>query len=306
MKVYINPKSIGTSNFEYLKNQFPNVVYIVNEEEAYLAEVVVIMPDFFKHHDINQFKSLKWVQLLMAGYDNFDFSIFAGKDVVVSNAVDVFSVSIAEDVITKILVINRNVKHYVNDMYLGKWNPIRKEPELTGSTVGIVGAGSIGIEVAKRLKSFDTKVIGYKRKAEAVRFFDEIYTGNEGLEKVIRESDYLIIAVPLTKETMHLINKERISWMKPNSVIINVARGKIVDQDALVDALNAGKIRGAGLDVTTPEPLPKEHPLWKMSQVFITPHNASSSPFMQRRLMELVLHNLERYVNNNTVDYIIF
>ena len=191
-------------------------------------------------------------------------------------------------------------------MYLGEWNPIRKEPELTGSTVGIVGAGSIGIEVAKRLKSFDTKVIGYKRKAEAVRFFDEIYTGNEGLEIVIRESDYLIIAVPLTKETMHLINKERISWMKSSAVLINVARGKIVDQDALVDALNAGKLRGAGLDVTTPEPLPKDHPLWKMSQVFITPHNASSSPFMQRRLMELVLHNLERYVNNNTVDYIIF
>jgi phosphoglycerate dehydrogenase-like enzyme len=105
---------------------------------------------------------------------------------------------------------------------------------------------------------------------------------------------------------MFLINKERISWMKPNALLINVARGKIVDQDALVEALNSGKIRGAGLDVTTPEPLPKDHPLWKMNQVFITPHNASSSPLMQKRLMELIIHNLDRYINNKEVDYIIF
>ena len=306
MYIYINPKSIGTSHFEYLKHHFQSINFIVSEEDAHLAEVAVIMPDFFKHHDINQFHSLKWVQLLMAGYDNFDFSMFVGKDIIVTNAVDVFSVSIAEDVLTKILVLNRNVKHYVNSMDLGEWNPIRKEPELTGSTVGIVGAGSIGIEVAKRVKSFDTKVIGYKRKAVDVPFFDEIYTGNEGLEKVIRESDYLIIAIPLTKETMNLINKERISWMKPSALLINVARGKVIDQDALVEALNLGKIRGVGLDVTTPEPLPKEHPLWKINQVFITPHNASSSPYMQKRLMDLVIHNLNKYVNNEKLDYIIF
>lgn len=306
MLVYINPKSIGHTQFELLLNEFPNVEFITDEHLAHLAEVCVIMPNFFIDHSIESFHNLKWVQLLMAGYDNFDFSPFYGKGILVSNAVDIFSKSIAEDVFTKILVINRNVKHYIRSMESETWDPIRKEPELTNSTVGIIGAGSIGKEVAKRFKAFDAYVIGYKRTKAKIDYFDEILTGDSGLENLLKRSDYVIVAVPLNEETKDLMNKERIGWMKKNVILINVARGQVINQDALVTALKENKIRGAGLDVTTPEPLPKGHPLWKMDNVFITPHNASSSPFMQERLQKLIVHNLNRYLKGLEPDYIVF
>jgi len=306
MKVYLNPHSIGQTRFDELKKTFPSVEFIEHGDLLYEVEVAIIMPDFFKHHDINRFHQLKWVQLLMAGYDNFDFSGFAGKQIVITNAVDIFSTSIAEDVLTKILVLNRNVKHYLESMKQAIWEPIRMEPELIHKTIGIIGTGSIGREVAKRMKSFDMFVIGYRRTLEKVLYFDEIFVGNDGLKKVISESDYLVLAVPLTNDTMNLMNQESISWMKPDALLINVARGKIVDQEALYEALYTKKIRGAGLDVTTPEPLPKDHPLWKLENVFITPHNASSSPYMQPRLYQLIIHNLHRYLNHQKVDYIVY
>lgn len=305
MKVYINPNSIGHARYENLKSRFSMVDFIDKDEESFDAEVLIIMPDFFKNHDIHLYKNVKWIQLLMAGYDNFDFSLFEGKNIVFTNAVDIFSTSIAEDVLTKILVINRHVKHYLECMNEGSWEPIRKEPELIHQNIGIIGTGSIGREVAKRMKSFDMNVLGFRRSQKPVLYFDEIYVGNDGLKTLIAKSDYLVLAVPLTPETLFLMNEERLSWMKPEALLINVARGKIVDQEALYQALVAKKIRGAGLDVTYPEPLPKDNPLWKLDNVFITPHNASSSPHMQERLFQLVIHNLNRYLNKQTVDYII-
>ncbi len=306
MLVYMNPKSIGTANFESLKSEFPTVQFITEDTMADQAEVCVIMPNYFVDYSIETFHQLKWVQLLMAGYDNFDFSPFKDRGILVSNAVDIFSISLAEDVFTKIFVINRNVKYYLDSMKIESWDPIRKEPELTNSTVGIIGAGSIGKEAAKRLKAFDCKVLGYKRTKTKVEYFDEILTGEAGLESMLKRSDYVIVAVPLTDETRNLLNKERLGWMKSTAVLINVARGPVIDQEALVEVLQEKRIRAAGLDVTTPEPLPKGHPLWKMENVFITPHNASSSPFMQKRLKELVVHNLRKYLEGKEPDYIVY
>lgn len=306
MKVYINPLSIGQTNFRDLIAQFPQIDIIAEDSLAHEADVCVIMPNFFRDYDIKDFHQLKWVQLLMAGYDNFDFSPFEGRDIIVSNAVDIFSISIAEDVLTKILVLNRNVKYYIDSMKERIWKPIRKEPEITGSTFGIIGTGSIGKEIAKRVKAFDCKVIGYRRNDDQVEFFDQIFTGEQGLETLLKQSDYVVVAVPLTDDTKNLLNQKRIGWMKTNALLINVARGAIVNQDALVEALKSRRIRGAGLDVTTPEPLPKDHPLWNLDNVFITPHNASSSPFMQNRLKDLVVHNLTKYIDGLEPDYIVY
>jgi len=306
MHVYFNPKSLGRTYSQELIDSFPGVTFITDPEEAYLSEVIAVMPDFFKDQDLSKFKNLKFVQLLMAGYDNFDFSPFEGRDIYVSNAVDIFSTSIAEDVLTKIFVLNRNVKHYLEMMNSGTWSPIRKEPELTGSTVGILGTGSIGKETAKRMKSFDTTVLGYRTKKEEVEFFDEIFTGNDGLEELLKRSDYVVVAIPLNQNTTHLLDEHKLSLMKEDALLINVARGKVIDQDALVKILENKKIRGAGLDTLTPEPLPSDHPLWKMDHVFITPHNASSSPYMQVRLKNLIVKNLQHYLDKTPIEYIVF
>lgn len=306
MYVYFNPKSIGHIYTEELIKTFPNITFITDPKDAYLSDVIAVMPDFFTDQDLNRFDKLKFVQLLMAGYDNFDFSPFEDKDIIVSNAVDIFSTSIAEDVLTKIFVINRNVKHYLEMMNSGTWSPIRKEPELIGSTIGILGTGSIGKETAKRLKSFDTHILGYRTKNEPVEYFDEILTGNEGLEELLKRSDYVIVAIPLSEKTFHLLDESKLSLMKEEALLINVARGKVIDQEALVRVLQAKKIRGAGLDTLTPEPLPRDHPLWSMENVFITPHNASSSPYMQVRLKDLIVKNLKHFIENSPIEYVVF
>ena len=297
---------MGKVNYPKLLERFNDVDFVDTLDDNLDVEVMVTMNSTLKNINIDQYKNLKWIQLLMAGYDNVDVDGYKNRGILVSNARDVFSTSIAEDVFSKILFFNRNTKFYLESMKSGNWSPIKKEPELFGSTVSVLGTGSIGQEVAKRMKAFGvSKILGYKSSAAKVPYFDETYTGERGLETVIKEADYLIIALPLTDETYHLIDSEKISWMKENALLINVARGNIVDQDSLIEALKHKRIRGAGLDVTSPEPLPKTSALWNLENVFITPHNASSSPYMKQRLYDLTNENLALYLTNKKPKYLL-
>lgn len=306
MKVYVDKKMMGRTNYPKLIEKFKDIEFVDEIESNYDIEVMIIMNSTVKNLDFEKYHNLKWIQLLMAGYDNVDIENLKNKGIMVSNARDIFSISIAEDVFSKILYFNRNTKHYLDSMKSQTWEPIKKEPEIFGSTVSIIGTGSIGQEIAKRMKAFGVnRVFGYKKKIEEVPYFDEIFTDEEGLNFMIQAADYLILALPLTKETYHFIDDKKIALMKESAVLINVARGNIIDQAALVKALKQKQIRGAGLDVTTPEPLPKNHDLWKLGNVFITPHNASSSPFMKDRLYQMSKDNLERYIKNQKPKYLL-
>lgn len=306
LKVYVDKKMMGRNNYPKLIEQFKNIDFVDELDKNYDIEVMIIMNSTVKHLNFNKYNNLKWIQLLMAGYDNIDVEDLKNKGIMVSNARDIFSISIAEDVFSKILYFNRNTRYYINSMISQTWEPIKKEPEIFNSTVSIIGTGSIGQEVAKRMKAFGVKKIyGYKKQQAQVRFFDEIFTDESGLHYMIKEADYLVIALPLTNETYHFIDAEKIALMKQSAVLINVARGNIVDQEALVKALKQKQIHAAGLDVTTPEPLPKNHELWSLENVFITPHNASSSPYMKDRLYEMSKDNLERYLNKQKPKYLL-
>ncbi|PKK96722.1 MAG: D-2-hydroxyacid dehydrogenase, partial [Tenericutes bacterium HGW-Tenericutes-3] len=212
------------------------------------------------------------------------------------------SIQIAEDVFSKILYFNRNIQKHIKHMEnkLWKFEPVRYE--IAHATIGILGTGSIGLEVAKRMKAFDTKVLGYKKTRQNVPYFDEIYTDKKGLEKIYKESDYIIIALPLTTETYHLIDENAISLMKDSSVIINVARGDIIDQKALINALKSKKIRAAGLDVMSPEPLPIDDGLWHLENVLLTPHNASSSPYVNQRLINNTIETIQHYLSHQNFN----
>ncbi len=305
MDAFISWKVLGDAMLNQLETEFPEVNFIRDVEAGREAEVAIVMPNFFVDKNFDKYSKLRFIQLLMAGYDSFDLKQAEAKDIIVCNAQDIFSISVAEDAITKILVLNRNVKHYVMAMNNKEWKPIRKEPELTGSVIGILGTGSIGKELATKLKAFNTRVLGYGRKLKQVSGYDEIFTGETGLEYVLQNSDYVIVALPLTETTYHLLDENRLNMMKETALLINVARGDIIDQEALIKALREKKIRGAGLDVTTPEPLSKDNELWDLDNIFITPHNASSSPYMQERLTELVRINLHRYLNKQELLFII-
>lgn len=305
MIVYIDMRFFRDEHLHTLKNTFQDMTFITNRMDALDAEIAIVTPPFIQKETIKPFKHLKWIQLLTAGYDNADLESAKEKRMLVTNAQDVFSIAIAEDIISKILVFNRNIKQHVEHMSMGRWQYLNVTHDLHQSKVGILGSGSIGRETAIRLKAFGCETIGYRQKDTPQDGFDHIVTGEKGLKELLTESDYVIIALPLNEDTHHLLNDKRLSWIKDDAVIINVARGEIIDQAALIKHLDHNRFRGVGLDVTTPEPLPSTHPLWKYPNVFITPHNASASPMMSDRLFQVVFENLMRYHRQEPLVYLI-
>ncbi|MFP4478933.1 MAG: NAD(P)-dependent oxidoreductase [Candidatus Izemoplasmatales bacterium] len=306
MKIFIDKKFIPKDEYQILIDMFPQVEFVHDFDKHKDIEVFFGLNALLESVDIDQYKNLKWIQLYMAGFDNVDVQGLKSKGLLVSNARDIFSITIAEDIISKILYFNRNIKDFVENMKTKTWQPIWKDPEIYKSTIGIIGTGSIGQETAKRLQSFSPKaILGHRRINQPVEYFNQIFTGEDGLEEVIKNSDYLILAMPLNDETKHMIDKEKLLLMKKNALLINVARGQVIVQDDLIDVLENNLIRGAALDVTDPEPLPKDSKLWDLDNVFISPHNASSSEYMVKRLFDLTLENLKLYMEGKEVKYLL-
>ncbi len=305
VKIYID-SSILKSRFNIIAEAYSNHEITDKVDESFDALGIIVYPNYVIKENIEKYKNLKWIQIFSAGFNTIDLDYLRENNIVLTNAKDVYNKPIAEDVITKILTFNRNVNKYYENMKTSLWKRYNNEYELTSSTVGIIGVGSIGLEIAKRLKGFETKIIGYRRKPNKEEYFDEIFTGEEGLNKLLKESDYVVIALPLNKETYGMINLEKLKLMKKESLLINIARGEIVNQDDLIYALENNLIRGAALDVLVSEPLPIDNKLWKMDNVFITPHNSFSSPYTINRLVDLLINNIKRFVNDekllNIVD----
>jgi len=168
---------------------------------------------------------------------------------------------------------------------------------LIGKTVGIIGVGKTGRELAIRAKAFGMRVLGHRRSAQDAEGVDRMYAEarGEGIDELLAESDYVVLATPLSDATHHLISAREFGLMKPSAVIINMARGAVIDTDALLHALRSGQIAGAGLDVFDQEPLPSDSPLWDEPKVLITPHTTPQVPDRNGRSLEMILENARRY-----------
>jgi phosphoglycerate dehydrogenase-like enzyme len=305
MTIYVDPKLIGRRNFRKLENHFSQVNFVTDVNHPKDIEALITMPQIVKEMVISDYPKLKWIQFLMAGYDGIDLDSFRRRNIDFCNAQDIFSKSIAEDVFAKIFYFNRNIKYYIESKNEKIWEPIREEPEIAKSTVLILGVGSIGKELAKRFKAFEAYIIGYRSRDIMEDNFDEIITSEEDLNMAIQRADYVILALPLTDMTTYMFNKDKLSMMKSTALLINVARGKVIKQSDLVKSLINKDIRGAGLDVFDPEPLAESSPLWDLENVYITPHNASSSPYMRDRLFDMIVMNLSLYLSGKPVKYIL-
>ena len=305
MKIFIDKKAFKIENFDRIANQLKVHEIITEVEKGYDSEIIIVEPSYCIRENLEKYKNLKWIQSLRAGFDTVDLDYIRERNIVFTNAKDVYSISIAEDVIAKILVLNRNVKTYIKNMENEEWLPNFNEPEIYNSTVGIIGMGSIAKEIAKRIKAFNTTVLGYRRTNKEEEYFDQILTGEDGLNQLLKVSDYVILTVPLNNGTKHMINKEKLDLMKPSALLINIARGAVVVQEYLITALKEKTIRGAGLDVVMPEPLPKGNELWSLDNVYLTPHCSPASPHINTRLTDLILENLRRYLENKELLHIV-
>lgn len=302
MKVFLDKRYVKIELYESFMAEYDKHEFVFDVEKSYDCHIIITVPSYLTHDVLEKYKNLKWIELITAGYDGIDLAYLKHKGILLTYAKDVFSIQIAEDVFSKILYFNRHLKNHMKNQEKHLWKFQKSDHELYGSTIGIIGTGSIGKHVAERMKAFKTKVIGYKRHLEHIEFFDKIYTTTDGLYELLKESDYIIIAIPLTKETKYLIDAKALSVMKKNALIVNVARGEIIDQIALKKALMNQQIRGAALDVTSPEPLSKDDTLWDLDNCLITPHNASSSPKVDIRIAIEIIDTFKKYLDQIELD----
>lgn len=233
-------------------------------------------------------------------------------DVLFTNSAGVHAPPMADTVLAMILHFSRGLDYAVRSQARGQWgrapfDTAESDPrEIDGSAVGVIGFGGIGREVARRVVPLGARVLGLKRTPAESPPGVELCYGREGLERIVQECRYVVVTAPETDETRGMLDRRSIDSMRPDAVLINVARGSLVDQDALTAALREKRLRGAGLDVFAREPLPPSDPLWKLPNVLITPHVSAYTDRYWDREIALITDNLERYVDgrplNNLVD----
>ncbi|MGE4321331.1 MAG: D-2-hydroxyacid dehydrogenase [Acholeplasmataceae bacterium] len=303
MKIFLETTYMNKNSYQVIIDTYKEHTFTFVEESDCEAIVGVFHGKDLSYFD--QFKNLKWFLLITAGFDHIDLDYFKKRNITVTNGQGVYDIQIAEDVIAKMLFFNRRMDQYHDQMKSHLWKHQAPHYELYQNQVLILGAGSIGQLIAKRLKSFEMDIIGYKRTFESLPNFDHIITSNDDLETYLKTCDYLIVSLPLNQHTKHFVSDHRLSLLKPTCLIVNIARGEIIDQDALIKYLKAKKIRGAALDVVTPEPLPKDHELWDIDQVFLSPHNASASPMMHQRRLDLVFDLLQMYREEKPLKHVV-
>ncbi len=259
------------------------------------AEIYVDWAYDFYGEIVERGDSIKWIQSLSAGVDMLPMDLIERRGIAVTNAGGIHKIQISENVFGYMLMFARGLNRLYDDQKEKKWDKSIRTFELYEKTLGIIGAGSIGSETARLGKAFGMKVIGLRKSGRNEEYYDVMYD-NGGLDKLLAASDFVVSCIPLTGETRHMLGEHEFEVMKDTAYFINISRGGVVDEAALIRALREGKIRGAGLDVFEEEPLPVQSPLWDMPNVLITPHSAGSTDRYMERAMALFNDNLSRYL----------
>ncbi len=262
---------------------------LLQEAEAYFG--IRVLPDL-----VARSPKLRWVQLVAHGVDHIRGDIMNGG-VTVTTGQGTFAPVIAEHVLLMMLMLERQAPRLLASQRQRQWEHLYPG-EMEGKTVGLVGLGSIGLAVARAARGFGMRVLAIKKTAFTrgdTPGVDEAVSP-DSLPHLLKHSDFVVLCLPLTAETRHIIGREELRTMKPTAYLINVARGPVVDEAALTQALQEGWIAGAGLDVFEKEPLPAESPLWGLPNTIVSPHMAGLSDRFVERSTSLLCENLGRYI----------
>jgi phosphoglycerate dehydrogenase-like enzyme len=277
---------VGDS-IEALRAAAPNAGVIFNwsGSRALLREVFLISP------------KVRWVHSRSAGLDSLLFPELVESPVPLTNGTGVFSGSLGEFALAAILYFAKDFRRMIRNQAAGRWEQF-DITEIAGQTVGIIGYGDIGRAVATRVRAMGMHVLAVKRHPPAAREVDplveQIYTPKHRVEMISR-CDYVVVAAPLTPETKSMVSTAEFAAMKPSAVIINVGRGPVIDEEPMLKALTEGRIKGAGLDVFTHEPLPAGHPFYQLENVLLSPHCADHTADWLDQAMRFFLDNFERF-----------
>ncbi|WP_248517991.1 D-2-hydroxyacid dehydrogenase [Salinarchaeum laminariae] len=246
--------------------------------------------------------AVEWVHSIQAGVDRFPQAEFEAEGITLTNSTGIHGESVGETVLGYMTAFARNLHAYRSAQERSEWaDPEWDRPfTLDGESVCVVGLGTIGQGVAERATWMGMDVRGVRRTPDPVPIVDEVY-GHEGLHTALMDARFVVLAVPLTPSTRRMIGPAELAAMDDDAYLINVARGGVVVQDALVSALEDDQLAGAALDVFQEEPLPEESPLWEMDEVIVTPHSAARTRDYFRDIADIVLDNVERQADGLTL-----
>ena len=253
---------------------------------------------------IDRAQNLKWMAVYSAGIDQKRYVDAMQRGIRLTSSAGAQAEAVGLACVTGVLALARGVPHWLAAQQRHEWSPLRGRdvpPDIPGQTAVIVGTGYIGSVIARVLQAAGMKTIGIRRSVAPANYFDQMLPPT-ALDGLLPACDWLVIACPLAPETRNLIDARRLALMKPTAGIANIARGEIVDEAALVAALQAGRLRHAYLDVFHTEPLPAESPLWRLPNVLISPHNAGASTGTYARGVEIFLRNLDSYLTGRVLE----
>jgi D-2-hydroxyacid dehydrogenase (NADP+) len=301
------PEALARRYCEGIRSAFPGLrvtlVDHVAKADPYLADMDVLIthgPYLADRadHVLGDAPKLKWIQGIGTGVDNFADRPVLREDVIITNIHGVHGAPMSEAAFGAMLALSRRIARSVRNQDRCKWEawPSRL---LTGKTIGIFGVGSIAETVAPRCKAFDMTVIGISSATRPVAGFDRMVHRSELLDAA-RELDYLLLLTPYSPATHHIVGTEIFDAMKPESYLINHARGGVVDEAALLIALQTGRIAGAALDVFETEPLPQDHPFWGMQNVIITCHQSATHEGTVQTNLPVIIENLHKFLGGDT------
>ena len=300
---------------ERLRRDFPQleVVHLSSydrvTEEIAGADIAIAWS--LRGEQIQAAKKLKWIHSTATAVHGLMSPELRASDIVVTNARDVHGPVVAEHAMALAFALTKRLpqavryqqqKHWAqHDL----WEASPRPRELNGATMTIVGLGGIGRPLAGLASAVGMRVVGVREHPERPCEGVDVMYGLDGLDEALRESDIVVLAIPVTSKTHHLVNAERLAQLRPEAYLINVGRGVLIDEDALVHALRAKRFAGAALDVTTEEPLPPESPLWEMESVLITPHIAGLTEFMWERHYGHYSENLRRFLAGEPLLWVV-
>ena len=250
---------------------------------------------------------LRWLQQIGAGSNwLMDYPEVVEKDIILTTASGIHAIPISEHVLALILNLSRDIQRGIRDQIKHRWNRKRLVTELEDATMGLIGVGRIGEKTAEKAKALNMRVLGIRRNPNRSSPWVDQMFAPDNLMEMLPQADWVVIAAPLTQQTKGMIGERDLTAMKKSACLINIARGPLVQEKALIKALQEGWIAGAGLDVFEEEPLPEDSPLWDMDNVIITAHYAGLTPQYNDRLIEIFTENLRRYQSGepliNVVD----
>lgn len=301
MKVWINAP-FSAENLEMIKQAAKGCDVFTGGETIPDAEIIVGQPA-----ETTEFTRLRFLQSTNAGVEKLIDSGIP-ENITVANVTGAFGEVISEYILAGILALCRGLFRYRDNQQRHIWQPVKQEMLLCGKNALVLGCGDIGSAAARRLRSFGMKITGIRRNPAKTPYFDSVF-GADRLDELLPDADIIVCCLPHTSQTQRMLSADRIRLIRHGAILVNVGRGSLIDEAALIDALKSGRLFGAVLDVFENEPLSENSPLWDMENVIVTPHISGPSfghyPEVERKIAEICAQNISCFIGGKPLRNII-